>query len=92
MTDDDRPEGRAGHPIHDLPLMEIDDLVVLPEHASAYFSPRTPPSATEHRTIETDAVRLDPEIDIQRAKTRKVSVAPPPDTVNPPLVPAATVP
>jgi hypothetical protein len=73
MTDDDRPEGAAGPPILDTTPTEIDDEVVLPEHASAYYSPRMPPAATEHRTIETDAVRLDPSIDVQLAETRRIS-------------------
>jgi hypothetical protein len=74
MTDDDRPEGKAGPPNADTTLTEIDDEVVLPEHASAYYSPRPPPAATEHATIETAAIRLDPSIDVQHAETRRISV------------------
>jgi hypothetical protein len=45
---------------------------VLPEHASAYFSPRPPPALTQHRTIETEAVQFDPAIDPDLAETRRM--------------------
>jgi hypothetical protein len=47
---------------------------VLPEHASAYFSPRSPPTNTAHQTIETEAVRLDPAIDPDNAVTQPLNV------------------
>jgi hypothetical protein len=34
--------------------------VELPDHASAYYSPVPPPAITQHQTIETEAVRIDP--------------------------------
>ncbi len=55
--------------------------VALPEHASAYFSPRPPPSSTSHQTIETEAIRLDPAIDPDTAVTQQMKVgglSPPP--------------
>ena len=60
---------------------EPDSDVALPEHASAYFSPRPPPSSTSHQTIETEAIRLDPAIDPDTAVTQQMKVGglqPPP--------------
>jgi hypothetical protein len=53
---------------------------VLPEHASAYFSPRQPPTSTSHQTLETEAVRLDPAIDPDNAVTQPLNV----DGLQPP--------
>jgi len=50
------------------------DTVALPEHASAYFSPRSPPTSTAHQTLETEAIRLDPAIDPDNAVTQQVRV------------------
>jgi hypothetical protein len=50
--------------------------VVLPEHASAYFSPRSPPAVSSHRTIETEAVQLDPSVDPDLAQTRRMEPRP----------------
>jgi hypothetical protein len=36
--------------------------IELPDHASAYYSPVPPPAVTQHQTIETEAVRLDPDL------------------------------
>jgi hypothetical protein len=54
--------------------------VVLPEHASAYCSPRLPPAVTAHSTIETASVRLDPAIDPTLAVTERLNV----DGLEPP--------
>lgn len=54
--------------------------VVLPEHASAYYSPRSPPAVTSHRTIETAAVKLDSSLDPRVADTQRVSI----DGLEPP--------
>jgi hypothetical protein len=53
---------------------------VLPEHASAYFSPRSPPTTSAHQTIETEAVRLDPAIDPDNAVTQPLKI----DGLQPP--------
>ncbi len=50
------------------------DGVVLPEHASAYYSPRPPPATTAHDTIETEPVRLDPAIDPGLIPTQRLTV------------------
>src|SRR5262245_60198185 len=80
MADEHRqqgPEGAGGHG----PDPEGPESVVLPEHASAYFYPRNPPTSSAHQTIETEAVRLDPAIDPDNAVTRPLNVVnlqPPP--------------
>jgi hypothetical protein len=82
MADDDRQRGpgqlraEGSRPA----TLASPDGVVLPEHASAYFSPRSPPVATAHQTIETEAVRLDPAIDPDNAVTRPLAV----DGLQPP--------
>jgi hypothetical protein len=53
---------------------------VLPEHASVYYSPRPPPVATEHPTLEAIAVKLDVSVDPRLADTHRVSV----DGLEPP--------
>jgi hypothetical protein len=65
MTDEDRSESAS-------PGDQPGSDVVLPEHASAYFSPRPPPALTQHRTIETEAVQFDPAIDPDLAETRRM--------------------
>ncbi|HVW25441.1 MAG TPA: hypothetical protein VHC69_08720 [Polyangiaceae bacterium] len=57
-----------------------EETVALPEHASAYFSPRSPPIASAHPTLETEAIRLDPAIDPDNAVTRPLKV----DGLSPP--------
>ena len=57
-----------------------EDTVALPEHASAYFSPRSPPTSSAHPTVETEAIRLDPAIDPDNAVTRPLKV----DGLSPP--------
>jgi len=88
MTDEDRSESASPG---DQPTSDV----VLPEHASAYFSPRPPPALTQHRTIETEAVQFDPAIDPDLAQTRRMqarSSEPPtwPD-VDAPVANAPTV-
>lgn len=73
MRDDDRP----GHGPSRDPTVEP---VVLPEHASAYYSPRSPPAETAHRTIEVVAVKLDASVDPRLADTQRVSI----DGLQPP--------
>jgi hypothetical protein len=82
MADDDRQRGsgQLGVDGSRPATLASPEGVVLPEHASAYFSPRPPPVATAHQTIETDAVRLDPAIDPDNAVTRPLVV----DGLQPP--------
>jgi hypothetical protein len=42
-----------------------------PDHAQAYFPPKTVPPATDHRTIEIATVRLAPEIDPRCMATQR---------------------
>lgn len=65
MTDEDRSESAS-------PGDQPGSDVVLPQHASAYFSPRPPPALTQHRTIETEAVQFDPAVDPDLAETRRM--------------------
>jgi hypothetical protein len=78
MSDDDRP----GHRVSGGHAQEADvvEPVVLPEHASAYYSPRAPPVATSHQTLEIAAVKLDPSVDPRLADTHRVSI----DGLEPP--------
>ena len=58
---------------------ENDDFptrVELPDHASAYFSPKPLPAVSDHRTLETAAVRLHPSLDFDGADTQRLPVAP----------------
>lgn len=79
MTEHDRRDGAPPPPHFDADPTD-SEVVVLPEHASAYFSPRSPPAALSHDTIETEAVRLAPNIDPDQADTRPIRVesVPPP--------------
>lgn len=54
--------------------------VSLPEHASAYYSPRPPPAVTSHETLELLPVKLDPAVDPRFSDTHRVSV----DGLQPP--------
>ncbi|HEX4476227.1 MAG TPA: hypothetical protein VH142_14175 [Polyangiaceae bacterium] len=80
MTEHDRQDGAPPPPPHFEADPTDSEVVVLPEHASAYFSPRSPPAALSHDTIETEAVRLAPNIDPDQADTRPIRVesVPPP--------------
>ncbi len=73
MTEHDRQDGAPPPPHVDADPTD-SEVVVLPEHASAYFSPRSPPAALSHDTIETEAVRLAPNIDPDQADTRPIRV------------------
>lgn len=44
------------------------DLSLTPDHARVYVAPRTIPAVTEHETIETETVAVQPRID-RRAET-----------------------
>jgi hypothetical protein len=46
--------------------------VELPDHASAYYSPVPPPATTQHQTIETEAVRIEPQVDADFADTQRI--------------------
>jgi hypothetical protein len=73
MADEHRHQG-PGQSEKQGPGSGAPDSVVLPEHSSAYFSPRSPPTTSVHQTIETEAVRLDPAIDPDNAVTQPLSV------------------
>jgi hypothetical protein len=79
MADDHRRRG-PGQRGPEGAALEGSESVVLPEHASAYFSPRSPPTSTSHQTIETEAIRLDPAIDPDNAVTQPLNV----DGLQPP--------
>ncbi len=79
MADDHRRLG-PGQRGTEGPDPRASDTVALPEHASAYFSPRPPPTSTSHQTLETEAVRLDPAIDPDNAVTQPLNV----DGLQPP--------
>jgi len=80
MAEDDRRQSAGREHERGGSRAAQQDAVVLPEHASAYFSPRPPPISTEHPTLETRPVRLDPAIDPDRAPTQRISV----DGLQPP--------
>ncbi len=79
MADDHRRRG-PGQRLADGGDPGTAESVALPEHASAYFSPRSPPVSTTHQTLETEAVRLDPAIDPDNAVTQPLKV----DGLQPP--------
>jgi hypothetical protein len=94
MSDDDLKESSPARTLPSLTDSEVLDSVVLPESASAYYSPRPIPAATSHATVETEAVRLDPSIDPTLASTHRVSVEgldPPPWLATPPRSDSPTV-
>ncbi|HEX4335379.1 MAG TPA: hypothetical protein VH062_05665 [Polyangiaceae bacterium] len=73
MADDHRRRAPGQRGVEGLDP-QMPESVALPEHASAYFSPRSPPVSTSHQTIETEAVRLDPAIDPDNAVTQPLNV------------------
>jgi hypothetical protein len=83
MADDDRKRA----PGQDAAQGSTSDPteVALPEHASAYFSPRSPPSSASHPTLETEAIRLDPAIDPDEAPTQPVKIIEAPAWLGVPL-------
>jgi hypothetical protein len=94
MADDDLTETSGAPTLPSSTGQEPPDSVVLPESASAYYSPRPLPMATSHITVETEAVRLDPSIDPTLASTHRVSVdglEPPPWLANRPASDSPTV-
>lgn len=51
------------------------DRVELPKSASAYYSPKPPPATTQHRTMEVEAVRVDPALEFDVEDTVRMQVA-----------------
>jgi hypothetical protein len=78
MSDDDGSD--HGAPEDASPGAGGVESVVLPEHASAYYSPRSPPAVTSHRTIETAAVKLDSSLDPRVPDTHRMTI----DGLDPP--------
>jgi hypothetical protein len=83
MADDDRKRAPGQHEAQRSTSDPAD--VVLPEHASAYFSPHPPPTSSSNPTLETEAVRLDPAIDPDEAPTQPVKIVEPPAWLGVPL-------